>query len=91
MRAGLTLGLGVEYPEFLVRAPETEVVASDCCCGGDTCLEMGERPSILTVEQVSAVVGMWAPSTELPPEGKSREVCSLRAGHQSGGKIVASY
>lgn len=33
MRAGLTLVLGVQYPEFLVRGPETEVVASDCWCG----------------------------------------------------------
>lgn len=58
-----TLVLRVEYPEFSVRAPETEVVASDCSCAEDPSLEMGECPSILTVEQVSSVVGMWVPSS----------------------------
>lgn len=70
-----TLVLRVEYPEFSVRAPETEIVACDCWCAEDPRLEMGKRPSILTVEQVSSVVGMWVPSTELPTEGKSEHVC----------------
>lgn len=66
-----------------MRAPETEVVASDCGCRDDTCLEIGECPSILTVEQVSSVVGMWVPSTQLPTEGKRKQVCYPLAGNQN--------
>lgn len=75
----------MEYPEFSVRAPESEVVDSDCWCRDDTCLEMGERPSILTIEQVSSVVGMWVPSIQLPTEGKRKQVYYLLAGNQNKG------